>query len=155
MTLLIGIDVGGTFTDAIVFDSGALIAAFKLPSTPADPAEAVLAAVDRIGASMPVEGAVLCHGTTVGTNTLVERKGARTALLATRGFTDVIELRRQARPNLYGFDIRISEPLVPPELRFGVDERIGPAGDIATPLAGAAEAVEAVRRAGAEAVAIG
>ena len=155
MTLLIGIDVGGTFTDAVVFESGTLRAAFKLPSTPADPAEAVLAAVDRIGASMDIAGAVLCHGTTVGTNTLVERKGARTALLATRGFADVIELRRQARPNLYGFDIRISEPLVAPELRFGVDERIGPAGEVATPLSGAAEAAETVRQAGADAVAIG
>src|SRR5262245_20696430 len=100
--LLIGIDVGGTFTDAIVFDrrSGELRAAFKVPSTPGEPVQAVMDAIDRIAATIDVSGAVVCHGTTVGTNALIERKGALTALLATQGFADVLELRRQARPCL-------------------------------------------------------
>ena len=103
---LIGIDVGGTFTDAVVFspDTGRIIDAFKLPSTPADPAIAVLTALERIAQSVPLAGASVCHGTTVGTNALLERKGAQVALLATKGFTDVIELRRQDRPTLYDLD---------------------------------------------------
>ncbi len=135
---LIGIDVGGTFTDAVVLDGtdGRLLAAFKLPSTPDDPGRAVLEAVAKIAQTTDVRGALLCHGTTVGTNTLIQRKGARTALVATRGFADVIELRRQARPILYGFDVAISEPLVPPALRFEADERVDAEGRVVTPLDG-------------------
>src|ERR1700744_3952419 len=100
--LLIGIDVGGTFTDAIVFDSveKRFLAAFKIPSTPSDPGNAVVLAVKKIAQSFDVGGSIVFHGTTVGTNTLIERKGSKTALIATQGFSDVIELRRQARPDL-------------------------------------------------------
>jgi N-methylhydantoinase A len=130
--LLIGIDVGGTFTDAIVFDASAkkFLAAFKIPSTPQDPGKAVVSALRRIAESVDVRGAVVFHGSTVGTNTLIERKGAKTALMSTRGFSDVIELRRQARPNLYHFDVRISEPLVPKTLRLDVAERIAADGSV-------------------------
>ena len=127
---LIGIDVGGTFTDAVVFspDDGRVLSAFKLPSSPADPAQAVLAALDRIASDAGIDQATVCHGTTVGTNALLERKGSRTALLATRGFTDIIELRRQDRPTLYDLTVRISEPLVPPERRLAIDERVDAEG---------------------------
>src|ERR1700737_3408499 len=108
--LLIGIDVGGTFTDAVVYNgvTREFLAAFKLPSTPDDPGRAVIAAIEKIARGIDVRGSVVFHGTTVGTNTLIERKGSKTALLSTKGFSDVIELRRQARPNLYDFDARIS-----------------------------------------------
>ena len=97
--LRIGIDVGGTFTDAVVFSaaSGACLDAFKIPSTPHDPGRAVLNALQRIRKSWAVDGATVCHGTTVGTNALIERKGSPTALVTTRGFRDVLALRRQAR----------------------------------------------------------
>jgi N-methylhydantoinase A len=153
--LLIGIDVGGTFTDVVVFDDAEnrLQAAFKLPSTPADPAKAVITAIERIAQAIAIDGAIVCHGTTVGTNTLIERRGARTALLSTRGFSDVIALRRQDRPVLYGFDIQISEPLVPKGLRFDVDERIDADGSVITPL-DAANLVAQLRAAGVESIAV-
>jgi N-methylhydantoinase A len=134
--LLIGIDVGGTFTDAIVYDAveRRFIAAFKIPSTSADPSRAVVTAIDTIAKSVKISGGTVFHGTTVGTNTLIERKGARTALLSTEGFSDVIELRRQARPNLYSVDVYISEPLVPPRLRFDVSERMSADGEVVSPL---------------------
>ncbi|MBX9844527.1 MAG: hydantoinase/oxoprolinase family protein [Xanthobacteraceae bacterium] len=153
--LLIGIDVGGTFTDAIVFDSskGKFLAAFKIPSTPSDPGNAVVAAIEKIAQSIKIDGAIVFHGTTIGTNILIERKGARAALLATAGFSDVIELRRQARPNLYSFDVRISEPLVPSRLRFGVSERMSADGTVVEPL-DAAKTIDALRDAGVDAVAV-
>src|SRR5262249_46041459 len=97
---------------------------------------------------------VLCHGTTIGTNCLIERRGARTALVTTRGFKDVIELRRQARPLLYDLDIRVSEPLAPPELRFEVDERIDADGEVVTPLGPCGPLIDALERADIQAVAI-
>ena len=153
---LIGIDVGGTFTDAVVLDGadGKLLAAFKVLSTPDDPGRAVLEAIETIAEIADVRRALLCHGTTVGTNTLVQRKGARTALVATRGFADVIELRRQARPILYGFDVQISEPLVPPALRFEAHERVDAEGRIVTPLDGVEALVAELAAAKVDAVAI-
>ena len=134
--LLIGVDVGGTFTDAVVFDRGVgtLLEAFKVPSSPDDPGRAVLEAIDRIARSRDVAGAIVCHGTTVGTNTLIQRKGARTALLATHGFSDVIELRRQDRPELYDLRVERSEPLVERADRHGVRERMDAGGRVVLPL---------------------
>ncbi|WP_454918839.1 hydantoinase/oxoprolinase family protein [Xanthobacter sediminis] len=157
--LVIGIDVGGTFTDAIVFDRvrGTLLDAFKVPSTPAEPARAVLAAVERIAGRLDVQGALngalVCHGTTVGTNTLIERLGARTALIATEGFSDVVALRRQDRPSLYDFEVKISAPLVPAERRLGVGERVAADGSVVRPL-DPGDIVARLRAAGVEAVAI-
>lgn len=153
--LLIGIDVGGTFTDAIVFDSssGKLLAAFKVPSSTGDPGQAVVDAIEKIALSVSVIDAVVCHGTTVGTNTLIERRGSRTALLSTAGFSDVIALRRQDRPVLYNFDVRISEPLAPRELRFDVTERVAADGSVVRPL-DMSGVVQKLRDAGVEAVAI-
>jgi N-methylhydantoinase A len=153
--LLIGIDVGGTFTDAIVLDSveKRFLAAFKLPSTPSDPGNAVVLAVQKIAQSFDVKGSIVFHGTTVGTNTLIERKGSKTALIATKGFSDVIELRRQARPNLYNFDVRISEPLVPKPLRVEVSERVAADGAIIEKLE-ASSAIERLKALGVESVAV-
>lgn len=154
-SITIGIDVGGTFTDAIAVDpDGEILAVFKLPSTPGDPAAAVISALERIAATHDLSGAVVCHGTTVGTNTLIERKGAALALLTTEGFTDVIELRRQDRPALYDLSVRVSEPLVPPSHRIGVPERMDAAGRPVRPLDDVASVVARVAALRPAAVAI-
>jgi N-methylhydantoinase A len=93
------------------------------------------------------------HGTTVGTNTLIERKGARTALLADRGFADVLELRRQAWPCLYSFDVKVSEPLVPKPLRFDITERVDAQGEVVQPLE-PGDIVQKLKRAGIESIAV-
>jgi N-methylhydantoinase A len=129
----IGIDTGGTFTD-FVAAHGSRLTAFKAPSTPHNPAEAILSGIALILAdaeAMPIE---IVHGTTVATNALLERKGARTALITTQGFEDVIEIGRQARPDLYNLMVTRPGPLVPRELRLGVRERVGPDGAAITPL---------------------
>src|SRR5207302_1088821 len=128
--MLLGVDVGGTFTDAALLTGERLVTA-KAPTTPSDQSEGVLAAVeaalDRAGAGAgEVERFV--HGMTVGTNALLEGKVARTALVATDGFTDLEELGRQARAELYRLCAGHPPPLVPPELRVAVPERTGPDG---------------------------
>ena len=128
--MLLGVDVGGTFTDAALLDGERLVTA-KAPTTPHDQSEGVIAAVaaalDRAGAeAAAVERFV--HGTTVGTNALLEGKVARTALFATEGFTDLEELGRQARAELYRLCAGHPPPLVPAELRVAVPERTGPDG---------------------------
>ncbi|MEW6210319.1 MAG: hydantoinase/oxoprolinase family protein [Acidobacteriota bacterium] len=125
----VGIDTGGTFTDFVVA-RGANITSFKLPSTPRNPAEAILQGVSRILADAASDITEIVHGTTVATNALLERKGARTALITTRGFEDVIEIGRQNRPDIYNLFVTRPAPLVPSELRLGVKERIGPDGSI-------------------------
>ncbi|HJV84674.1 MAG TPA: hydantoinase/oxoprolinase family protein [Noviherbaspirillum sp.] len=154
--MLIGIDVGGTFTDAVVLDAdgSSVLMAFKLPSTPSNPGDAVIGALQRIADRLDVRGALVCHGTTVGTNTLIERKGAKVALLATAGFTDVIELRRQNRPTLYDLSVQVSEPLVPAERRIGVNERMDAEGNAVTPLTDEAAVIDRLRAAGVDAVAV-
>src|SRR3954449_8248827 len=130
--MLLGVDVGGTFTDAVVFD-GAKLHTAKAPSTPDDPSRGVLAAVDaalkRAGAA-PGDVEVFAHGMTVGTNALLTESGARTALIATDGFTDVLEVARQNRPDLYRLCAPKPVALVPRDLRIGARERIGPQGEI-------------------------
>jgi N-methylhydantoinase A len=124
--LRIAIDTGGTFTDCVWVDRGR-IRMLKVFSTPDDPSRAIAEALEKIRRRDPL---VLLHGTTVGTNTLLQRKGARVALVTTAGFEDVIEIGRQARPKLYDFFFDRIEPLVPADLRFGVDERTSSAGEI-------------------------
>src|SRR5258705_2770864 len=115
----IAIDTGGTFTDCVWMEDGAL-KTLKVFSTPDDPSRAIAEALQQIGVGI---GFTLLHGTTVGTNALLQRKGARVALITTAGFEDVIEIGRQARPRLYDFFFDRIAPLVPRELRFGVKER--------------------------------
>ncbi|HEV3198523.1 MAG TPA: hydantoinase/oxoprolinase family protein [Bryobacteraceae bacterium] len=125
-TLRIAIDTGGTFTDCVWVERGQ-VRMLKVFSTPADPSQAIAGAVRTISAGA---GVVLLHGTTVGTNTLLQRKGARVALVTTTGFEDALEIGRQARPKLYDFFFDRVEPLVPGELRFGVNERTDSEGQI-------------------------
>jgi N-methylhydantoinase A len=128
--VLLGVDVGGTFTDAALLDGDRLVTA-KAPSTPRDQSDGVIAAVEAALERAEAEaGAVerFVHGMTVGTNALLEGKVARTALLATEGFTDLEELGRQARPELYRLCAGHPPPLVPEELRVPVPERTGPDG---------------------------
>ena len=131
----LGVDVGGTFTDAVRAGPAGLFTA-KVPTTPGDQSEGVMAAVaqalERAGTA-PAEVAAFGHGMTVATNALLEERGARTALIATEGFTDVIELARQTRPHLYRLCEPRAAPLVPPELRFAAVERATP-HDVLTPL---------------------
>ncbi|MDQ3782750.1 MAG: hydantoinase/oxoprolinase family protein [Actinomycetota bacterium] len=132
---------------------GRLIAA-KVPSTPANQALGVMRAIAASGVD-PAAVAALAHGTTVATNALLERRGARTALVTTCGFRDVLEIGRQDRPSLYDLNEARPTPLVPRERRFTVVERMGPDG-VVTPLDAdsVAAAVEGVGRAGVEAVAV-
>jgi N-methylhydantoinase A len=130
--VLLGVDVGGTFTDVVLAVDGRLVTA-KAPTTPADQSEgvirAVLLALDRAG--RPAEEVTeFAHGMTVATNALLEGRGARTALVATEGFVDVVELGRQARADLYRLCAAHPAPLVPPERRIGVDERMTPDGPL-------------------------
>ncbi len=121
--LRIGVDTGGTFTDFIVIFKDRF-EAFKVPSTPQSPEQAILSGLARaFGEFSAVE---IVHGTTVATNALLERKGARAALVTTVGFEDVIEIGRQARPDLYNLSVTRPAPLIPRELRFGLKERIAP-----------------------------
>ena len=124
--LRIAIDTGGTFTDCVWVDRGR-IRMLKVFSTPDDPSRAIVEALGKIGC---LGSLTLLHGTTVGTNTLLQRKGARVALVSTSGFEDVIEIGRQARPKLYDFFFDRIEPLVSADLRFGVDERTSSDGEI-------------------------
>jgi N-methylhydantoinase A len=128
--VILGVDVGGTFTDAALLTGDRLVTG-KSPTTPADQSEGVMAAVDEaLGAAGAAAGDVerFVHGMTVGTNALLEGRVARTALLATEGFTDLEELGRQARAELYRLCAGHPPPLVPAELRVAVPERTGPEG---------------------------
>ncbi|MGI8595483.1 MAG: hydantoinase/oxoprolinase family protein [Solirubrobacteraceae bacterium] len=149
----LGVDVGGTFTDLVALVDGEVLTA-KVPSTPRDQSEGVMASVHAAG----LEGddvAAFAHGMTVATNALLERRGARTALVTTEGFRDVIEIGRQNRPSLYDLAQARPAPLVPRELRFTVSERMDPEGEL-EPLAEASvrAAVDAIREAEVEAVAV-
>ena len=155
--MLLGVDVGGTFTDAVVAVAGRLVTA-KAPTTPDDQSEGVLAAVsvalERAGATAG-EVRAFAHGTTVATNALLEGEAARTALVATEGFEDLVELGRQARADLYRLCAARPAPLVPPERRIGAAERMGPDGPLrAFDDAALAAAVDAVAAAEPEAVAV-
>ena len=121
----IGVDVGGTFTDLVAISPDGEITVRKVLTTPADQSEAVAQALDGFDAKT-VDRVV--HGTTVATNALLERKGARVVLCATRGFADVIALRRQDRASLYDLSVHHPPPLVPRDLVVAVEERIAPEG---------------------------
>src|SRR5207253_2104199 len=151
-SLRIAVDTGGTFTDCVWVEKGK-VRVLKVFSTPADPSHAIVEALKTIG----LQGSlILLHGTTVGTNTLLQRKGARVALVTTAGFEDAIEIGRQARPKLYDFFFDRVPPLVPAELRFGVEERTDRQGRILQAVAPAElqELVLRVREHHPEAVAI-
>jgi N-methylhydantoinase A len=154
MTWRIGVDIGGTFTDvALVEEATGRIGVAKVPTTPLDLAQGVLsalsAAMDRQGVAAADVG-LMSHATTVVTNTILEEKGARAALVTTRGFRDVLELRRSARGNLYDLFQDAPAVLIPRRRRFEITERVGADGGIVVPLAedevgGLIAALEAAR----------
>jgi N-methylhydantoinase A len=155
--VVVGIDVGGTFTDAIVLSARGYASA-KVPSTPEDQSVGVIEAVGALLAASAGEAdgvASIMHGTTIATNALLERKGARTAFVTTAGFRDLLVLARQTRPHLYDLARRPPEPVAPPELAFEVDERQS-AGGVLKPLTreSVAAVVEQLRSADVEAVAV-
>ena len=117
--LRIGIDTGGTFTDFVLIREGR-IKVFKELSTPQHPELAILSGLETAAAKKPSE---IIHGSTVATNALLERKGARTALVTTAGFEDVLVIGRQTRPELYDMLTSRPEPLIPKEWRIGLEER--------------------------------
>ena len=146
-----GIDVGGTFTDLVALTGDGIVTA-KVPSTPEDQSHGVMRALAAAGVE-PVE--VIAHGSTVATNALLERNGARTALVTTEGFRDIIEIGRQDRPSLYDLTISRPPPLVTRDLRFTVRERMGPEGEIESlDEAALGEIGDRIAESGVEAVAV-
>ena len=130
--LRIGIDIGGTFTDFVVYEpEDGSISTFKLLSDNTNPANTVILGLKKVLSDNPAQ---IIHGSTVATNALLERKGARTALITTYGFRDILQIGRQNRPNLYDWFIASPPVLVPTDLRFEVDERIDSHGVVITPL---------------------
>lgn len=131
----IGVDTGGTFTD-FVFERDGRLNLFKVPSTPSDPSLAIQQGLARICAETGsrLDQIEVVHGTTVGTNALLQRKGARIALVTTKGFEDVLAIGRQARPELYNLNAVKPPPLVSEELRLGVRERVVASGEVLEPL---------------------
>ncbi|MFZ0804782.1 MAG: hydantoinase/oxoprolinase family protein [Candidatus Sulfotelmatobacter sp.] len=148
----IAIDTGGTFTDCVYLQGG-VPKVLKLFSTPSDPGNAVLQALRQV---CPAGSPEIRHGTTVGTNILLERKGSRVAFVTTAGFEDTIAIGRQARANLYCWRPQPPAPLVPAELRFGVHERTAPDGSLLVQPSDAelSELCDRIQAASAEAVAI-
>ena len=131
-TLKIGIDIGGTFTDFVLYSpSTSQISTFKILSTPDNPALAVLAGLKSLNLTGP---ASIVHGSTVATNALLESRGARTALITTKGFKDILLIGRQNRPSLYDWAVKKPPPLIHPDLYYEVDERIDTEGKIIKPL---------------------
>src|SRR5258705_3231789 len=153
----VGVDTGGTFTD-FVFEKDGALQLFKLPSTPADPSLAIQRGLDQIRAvtNTELEGIEVVHGTTVGTNALLQRRGARTALVTTKGFEDVLEIGRQARPELYNLDAIKPAPLVTADMRFGISGRVVASGEVLEELdeRQLATLTRKLRKAGVESVAI-
>src|SRR6202051_3042219 len=137
----IGIDVGGTYTDLVAIDETGKTLFAKSPSTPSDQSVGVMAGLEELARRLQMTRAEMLgatdrvvHGTTVATNALLERKGAKVALLTTEGHRDVIEMREGLKGDRYDLRSPPPEPLVPRELRFGVRERLKPSGEVTTPL---------------------
>ena len=160
----IGIDVGGTFTDLVATaDNGGAPAVFKTPTTPTDPSDGVMVGLDGLASVMGLNtvemlesAEVVIHGTTVATNTLVERRGAKVGLITTEGFRDLLEIREGLKEDRYNLRMDQVEPLVPRYLRLGVVERIDAAGEVrlALDVDGLRQQVEYLRSEGVDSVAI-
>jgi N-methylhydantoinase A len=137
-TYRLGVDIGGTFTDAMLINeqTGEVLIG-KVPSTPADPSLGFLDATDRmlkLGQLAPQAIAYLIHGTTVATNAIIEGKGAKTGFITTEGFRDLLEIQRQVRPSLYDVQFDKTKPLVPRYLACEVPERLDARGNVLVPL---------------------
>jgi N-methylhydantoinase A len=138
MSWVVGVDVGGTFTDFCLFNRAtSQVVVHKVPSTPEDPSRAILDGLASVKARHGIRSddiSHFAHGTTVATNALIQRTGGRVAMITTAGFRDLIEIGRQVRPRIYDLKADAPEPLVRRQLRFEVRERIGPRGEVITPL---------------------
>ena len=138
MSYRLGVDVGGTFTDLSIYDdTTGILNIYKTPSTPENQSKAVKQGVLSLINNLKIDPASIAffiHGTTVATNTLLERDGAKTALIVTRGFRDVLEIGRQERPDLYNWKIKRAAPIVPRNLRFEITERMSYQGEVLTPI---------------------
>jgi N-methylhydantoinase A len=161
--LTIGVDVGGTFTDLVAIDTAGRTVFAKSLSTPQDQSIGVMAGLEELARrlGLPVAETLaqterLVHGTTVATNALLERKGAKVALLTTEGHRDILEMREGLKPNRYDLRTPPPEPLVPREVRFGVRERMRPNGEVLIPLdqKQLGEAISAIKASGATSVAV-
>src|SRR5262250_293158 len=157
MRRVAGIDVGGTFTDLLLYEAGpggSRVRLAKIPTTSANQADGVLAAVAQAHVA-PSDLDLVIHGTTITTNAVLERKVARVGLITTRGFRDILELGRRTRPKPYGMTGTF-EPLIPRERRLEVDERLNVSGEVVTPLAERqlADAVRALLEMGCESLVI-
>jgi N-methylhydantoinase A len=160
MAARIAIDTGGTFTDLVLLDPDGKLHFHKVSSTPQDPGRALIDGVcellERAGCRRD-DLELLIHGTTVATNTILQRNGARVALLTTEGFRDVLHIQRQDRPQMYDLRVRRPVPLVPRQLRLEVRERLGPQGevDLAVDRKLLLQSLDRLRRHKVEAVAVG
>lgn len=155
----IGADIGGTFTDIVVLGADRSVRTIKVLSTPEDFGRAVVTSVKSFLAQADLPPAAIGeidHGTTVATNAILEKKGARVGLLTTKGFRDVLEIRRVRLPVLYDLTWQKPEPIVPRERRLEVPERVGPDGEVRQPLDldAARNAMEALKAKGVEALAV-
>lgn len=155
----VGVDIGGTFTDIVLLGSDGSIATRKVPSTPDDYGRGIITGLKELLqafnlSSTAIEGVV--HATTVATNSILEGKGAKTALITTQGFRDVLEMRRIRIPELYNLFYDKPIPLVPRRFRYEVEERMGPRGDVWRHLneSSVRDAITKVQKAGVEALAI-
>lgn len=153
--LIVGIDTGGTFTDCVYRSAGRL-EVLKLRSTPDDPGRAILEAIERITELTGAGELEIRHGTTVATNALLERKGAKVAFITTEGFEDTLAIGRQARPDLYDWNTHRPRPLADSDRCFGVAERLASDGSIVRPLDRSAlrDLQKQVSESGAESIAI-
>ncbi len=158
MTVRVAVDIGGTFTDAtLVDDAEGRVAIAKVPTTPADPADGFMRAFERVlDGAPPDDVRLVVHATTVATNAIIEGRIARGGFVATEGFRDLLEIARQVRPSLYDTRFEKPPPLVPRERAVEVRERLGPRGEVLTPLdeGSAREAASLLRREGVESVAV-
>jgi N-methylhydantoinase A len=156
----VGIDIGGTFTDFFVIEDGANAARIlKIPSNPATPEQSVFDGLEQLFASgqiKPDEIHYFTHGTTLAVNTVIQRRGLRTALLVTEGFRDILNIGRHRIPDVFNFFTDVPDPLVPRSLTFEISERTLADGTIYRPadVAGLAEVAERLTEAGVEALAI-
>ncbi len=132
----LGVDIGGTFTD-VVLEAGGRLTTVKVLTTPKAPEEAIIDGIGKVCAEAgvaPAEVTLIIHGTTLATNALIERRGASTALVTTKGFRDVIEMRTESRFEQYDLNLRLPEPLIARNHRHVLDERIGAQGQVLKPL---------------------
>jgi N-methylhydantoinase A len=158
-SLRVGADIGGTFTDIVVLGADHTVSTSKVLSTPEDFGRAIVSAVQAFLSQTGLAAqsiAEIDHGTTVATNSILEGKGARVGLLTTKGFRDVLEIRRVRLPVLYDLTWQKPEPIVPRERRLEIPERIGPEGDVRVPvdLQAARAAMESLKAKGVEALAV-